>query len=190
MSSQASPRSMGDHLRPSPPARSYRFTVVKLLFKAARLCLSLATRVIRGHTPNLNLLWKTAKKSFLVLMPWGKTGPQLAFSVIGTNDVTGHCAIEDRPRRRALSRRAGREDRRRFFCKLHCGERQVDGEIFIFGCTCPLSPASSGGLLYQFRCIMSDIVFGGWSDTWRTDLGYASVRSPDIRPPPQTISYI
>ena len=36
---------------------------------------------------------------------------------------------------------------------------------------------------------MSDIVFGGWSDTWRTDLGYASVRSPDIRPPPQTISY-
>ena len=25
--------------------------------------------------------------------------------------------------------------------------------------------------------------------TWRTDLGYASVRSPDIRPPPQTISY-
>ena len=34
---------------------------------------------------------------------------------------------------------------------------------------------------------MSDIVFGGWSDTWRTDLGYASVRSPDIRPPPQTI---
>ena len=37
---------------------------------------------------------------------------------------------------------------------------------------------------------MSDIVFGGWSDTWRTDLGYASVRSPGIRPPPQTISYI
>ena len=36
---------------------------------------------------------------------------------------------------------------------------------------------------------MSDIVLGGWSDTWRTDLGYASVRSPDIRPPPQTISY-
>ena len=36
---------------------------------------------------------------------------------------------------------------------------------------------------------MSDIVFGGWSDTWRTDLGYASVRSPGIRPPPQTISY-
>ena len=36
---------------------------------------------------------------------------------------------------------------------------------------------------------MSDIVFGGWSDIWRTDLGYASVRSPDIRPPPQTISY-
>ena len=36
---------------------------------------------------------------------------------------------------------------------------------------------------------MSDIVIGGWSDTWRTDLGYASVRSPDIRPPPQTISY-
>ena len=34
---------------------------------------------------------------------------------------------------------------------------------------------------------MSDIVFDGWSDTWRTDLGYASVRSPDIRPPPQTI---
>ena len=29
----------------------------------------------------------------------------------------------------------------------------------------------------------------GWSDTWRTDLGYASVRSPDIRPPPQMISY-
>ena len=36
---------------------------------------------------------------------------------------------------------------------------------------------------------MSDIVIGGWSDTWRTDLGYASVRPPDIRPPPQTISY-
>ena len=45
------------------------------------------------------------------------------------------------------------------------------------------------GLFYQSRCIMSDIVFGGWSDTWRTDLGYASVRSPDIRPPPRTISY-
>ena len=37
---------------------------------------------------------------------------------------------------------------------------------------------------------MSDIVIGGWSDTWRTDLGYASMRSPDIRPPPQTISYL
>ena len=36
---------------------------------------------------------------------------------------------------------------------------------------------------------MSDIVIGGWSDTWRTDLGYASVRSPGIRPPPQTISF-
>ena len=36
---------------------------------------------------------------------------------------------------------------------------------------------------------MSDIVIGGWSYTWRTDLGYASVRSPDIRPPPQTTSY-
>ena len=36
---------------------------------------------------------------------------------------------------------------------------------------------------------MSDIVIGGWSDIWRTDLGYASVRSPDIRQPPQTISY-
>ena len=44
-------------------------------------------------------------------------------------------------------------------------------------------------VFYWSRCIMSDIVFGGWSDTWRTDLGYASVRSPDIRPPPQTISY-
>ena len=42
---------------PSPPARSYRFTVVKLLLKAARLCPSLATRVIRGHTPNPNFLW-------------------------------------------------------------------------------------------------------------------------------------
>ena len=36
---------------------------------------------------------------------------------------------------------------------------------------------------------MSDIVFGGWSDTWRTDLGYASVCSPGIRTPPQMISY-
>ena len=38
------------------------------------------------------------------------------------------------------------------------------------------------GLFDQSRCIMSDIVFGGRSDIWRTDLGYASVRSPDIRP--------
>ena len=68
MSSQASPRSLGDHLRPSPPGRSYRFIVVKLLFKVARLCPSLATRVIRGHTPNPNFLWKTAKKSYLVLI--------------------------------------------------------------------------------------------------------------------------
>ena len=50
----------------------------------------------------------------------------------------------DRKWGRALSRRAGREDRRRFFCKLHCGETQVDGESFIFGCTCPLM-ANAGG---------------------------------------------
>ena len=52
---------------------------------------------------------------------------------------------------------------------------------------------------------MSDIVFGGRSDIWSTNLGCASVGSllqtsdlhlrrysvgtPDIRPPPQTISY-
>ena len=38
-------------------------------------------------------------------------------------------------------------------------------------------------------CIMSDIVFGGRSDIWSTNLGCASVGTPDIRPPPQTISY-
>ena len=36
---------------------------------------------------------------------------------------------------------------------------------------------------------MSDIVFGGRSDIWSTNLGCASVGTPDIRPPPQTISY-
>ena len=38
-------------------------------------------------------------------------------------------------------------------------------------------------------CIMSDIVFGGRSDIWSTNLGCAEVGTPDIRPPPQTISY-
>ena len=101
---------------PSPPARSYRFTVVKLLFKAARLCPPLATRVITGHTPNKNFLCgRLRRRASLSSCQWRKTGPQLAFSVLGTIDVTGHCAIEDRPPRRALSRRAGKEDRRRFF---------------------------------------------------------------------------
>ena len=38
-------------------------------------------------------------------------------------------------------------------------------------------------------CIMSDIVFGGRSYIWSTNLGCASVGTPDIRPPPRTISY-
>ena len=70
---------------------------------------------------------------------WRKTAPQLAFSVLGASYVSGHCAIEDRPWRRALSRQAGREDWRWVICKLLCGEKQVDGEIFIFECTCPLN---------------------------------------------------
>ena len=37
---------------------------------------------------------------------------------------------------------------------------------------------------------MSDIVFSGWSDIWRNGPRYASVRFPDIRPPPQTISLL
>ena len=36
---------------------------------------------------------------------------------------------------------------------------------------------------------MSDVVFGGRSDICSTNLGGASVGTPDIRPPPQTISY-
>ena len=36
---------------------------------------------------------------------------------------------------------------------------------------------------------MSNIVFSGRSDIWSRNLGCASVRTPDIRLPPQTISY-
>ena len=38
-------------------------------------------------------------------------------------------------------------------------------------------------------CILLDTVFGGRSDIWSTNLGCASVRTANIRPPPQTISY-
>ena len=91
------------------------------------------------------------KRASLSSCQWRKTGPQVAFSILGTFDVTGHCAIKDRPWRRALSRRAGREDRHRFFCKLHCGERQVDGEIFIIGCTCPLNVARLPELISKLQ---------------------------------------
>ena len=93
--------------------------------------------------PTQTFSGRLRRRASLSSCQWRTTGPQLAFSVLGTIDVTGHCAIKDRPRRRALSWRAGREDRRRVFCKLHCGERQVDGEIFIFGCTCPLKSNKS-----------------------------------------------
>ena len=46
-------------------------------------------------------------------------------------------AQSNRPWRRALSWRAGREDRSRVFCKPNRGERQADGEIFSLGCICP-----------------------------------------------------
>ena len=36
---------------------------------------------------------------------------------------------------------------------------------------------------------MSNIIFGGRSDIWSTNLGCASVGTPDIRLSPQTISY-
>ena len=48
---------------------------------------------------------------------------------------------------------------------------------------------NSQQVLVLSGCIMSDIVFGGRSDIWSTNLGCASVGTPDIRPPPQTISY-
>ena len=144
MSSQASSRSLGDHLRLhrrlghtaslSSNSCSKRQGCVRLLslesFEAVHPIQTFSGR-LRRRAPLSSCLWQ-------------KTGPQLAFSVLGTNCTTGHCAIEDRPRRRALSRRAGKEDRRQVFCKLHCGERQVDGEIFILGCTCPSRRETNG----------------------------------------------
>ena len=116
LSSQASPRSLGDHLRPSPPARSYGFTVVKLLFKAARLCVGLSPlESLEAIHPTQTFSGRLRRRASLSSCQWRKTGPQLAFSVLWAIDVIGHCAIEDRPRRRALSRRAGRENRRPFF---------------------------------------------------------------------------
>ena len=151
MSSQASPRSLGDHLRlhrrPGLTASlssnycSKRQGCVRLSPLESLEAIH-PTQTFSGPDCEEELPCSSCQ--------WLKTGPQLAFSVLGTIDVTGHCAIEDRPRRRALSRRAGREDRRRFFCKLHCGERQVDGEIFIFGCTCPLMLTKLRRVSYPF----------------------------------------
>ena len=123
---------------PSPPARSYHFAVVKLLFKAARLCPSLVTRVIKGHAPNPNFLRKTANKSFLVLMPMAKDWA--AACVFGPCDWPRHRSLCNRrsvatPGAVTANRKGGSTSG--FFCKLHSGERLVDGEIFILGCTCP-----------------------------------------------------
>ena len=94
---------MGLCMRVTPftPSRFFCFALVKFLFKAVRLtlCPSLATKVNRGDTPNPNFLWKTAKKSFLVLVPMAKdcTAACIKFSVLGTKCVTGHSAFEDQP---------------------------------------------------------------------------------------------
>ena len=48
---------------------------------------------------------------------------------------------------------------------------------------------NSQQVFFLSGCIMSDIVFVGRSDIWSTNLDCASVGTPDIRPPPQTISY-
>ena len=135
MSSQASPRSLGDHLRlhrrPGLTSSLSSNTCSK-----RQSCVRLSPlESLEAIHPIQTFPGRLRRKASLSSCLWRK----LAFSVLGTNRVTGHCAIEGRPRRRALSRQAGMEDRRQFFCKLHCGERQVDGDIFIFGCTYPLS---------------------------------------------------
>ena len=106
------------------------------------MCPSLATRVIRGHTPNPNFLWKTAKKSFLVLS-CERLDRSLRFRSLG---LTASQVIAQSKIGRDVGRCHGQQEERidiGFFCKLHCGERQVDGEIFIFGCTCPLNTRTS-----------------------------------------------
>ena len=54
-------------------------------------------------------------------------------SVLGTNYVTDHCAIEDRPWGRALSRRAGREDRRWVFLQTSLWGKTSQWWKFHFG---------------------------------------------------------
>ena len=111
MSSQASPSEPpGWPPSPSPPARSYHLAVVKFLFKAVRLCLPLATRVIRGYTPYPNFLWKTAKKSVLVLIPRAKdcTSASIFWSLeLSTSHVIAQSKI-DREVGRCHDEREGR----------------------------------------------------------------------------------
>ena len=139
MSSQASPRILGDHLRLH---RRPGFTASLSSNSCSKRqdCVRLSPlESLEAIHPIQIFSGRLRRRASWSSCLWRKTGLQLAFSDFGTNRVTGHCASEGRPRRRALSRRAGREDRRRVFCKLHCGERQVDGEISIFGCSCPLN---------------------------------------------------
>ena len=107
---------------PSPPARSYRFAAVKFFFKAVRLCLFLATRVIRAIHPTQTFSGRRRRTASLSSCLCPKTAPQLAFSVVGTSYVTGHCAIENWPRHRAMSRPEGRYDRRQVFANFIVGK--------------------------------------------------------------------
>ena len=139
MSSQASPRSLGDHLRlHRRPGLTASLSSNSCSKRQGCVRLSPQESLEAIH-PIQTFSGRLPRRASLSSSLWRKTGPQLAFLVLGTNRATGHCTIGDWLRRRALSRRAGREDERRVFCNLHCGERQVDGEIFIFGCTCPVS---------------------------------------------------
>ena len=116
MSSQASSRSLlGDHLclhhRPGLPPPPPSSNSCSKRWGCVRLSLLEAIEAIHTAQTFSGRPWRRASLSSFL---WRKTAPQLAFSVLGTNYVTGHCAIEDRPWGRALPRRAGREGPRRF----------------------------------------------------------------------------
>ena len=122
MSSQASPRSLGDHLglhrRPGLTA-----LLSSNYCSKRKGCVRLSPlESLEALHPTQTFSGRLQRRASLSSCQWRKTGPQLAFSVLGTIDVTGHCVIEDRPRRPALSQRAGREDRRRFFANFIVGK--------------------------------------------------------------------
>ena len=138
MSCQASHRRLlGDHLRIHCQLGLTFSTVSRSCSKGEGCVRPSPLESLEAIHPTQTFSGGLRRRASLSSFLLRKTGPQLVFSVRGANYVTGDCAIDDRLWRRVLSQRAEREDRRQLFCKLHYGERQVDGENFIIGCTCP-----------------------------------------------------